>query len=119
MRKTHTQSHEYDIITRSLEEAEARLTPNQRKWCKVYLELDNPTAADVARILNITRQASYQMMKRVIRELWPAYQEHLNKKANDEILLKIAIDRHEKISKQTEYLEKRRGSESCSNRKHC
>ena len=110
MRKTTTQSHEYDIMSRSWEEAESQLTPKQKQWCKIYISLDIPTAAKVAGILNITKQASNQMMKRILRVLGSAYQEHLNRKANDEILLRVAVDKHEKISRQTEYLEKRRGS---------
>ena len=106
MRKTHSQSHEYDIISRSWKETESKLTPGQRQWCKIYLSLDNPTATEVARILNITRQGSNQMLKRILRKLWPVYKRYLNKKANDEVLLKIAIDKHEKISNRIEYLEK-------------
>jgi len=99
----------HDVITATWDKAKSALTSKQKKWGEAFLSLDNPTDAQVARKLGISRAASSKMKWRLLGKLRPYYKQYLIEKGNDDLLLKIAMDKEERILKRPEYLEKRRG----------
>lgn len=98
-----------DIIEQTYDKAKNHLTPKQRHWCEIFMALKKPTSAAVARKLNISRAASNKMKIRLLKVLWPYYQNVKDEQENDDELEIIALKKQEHILDNPEYLEKRRG----------
>ena len=94
------------------------LTKRQNKWVNAYFSFcdktgKEPTAADVARELGISRTASSKMKKRVmsilIPCLMPYFYQYNQDKDDDECQLTIQKSIENACREVPEYLEKRRG----------
>jgi hypothetical protein len=81
------------------------LTERQRLWCEEWESLEEPTAAEVARKLCITKQASGKIKKRIIAVLLHLAEKHFLEKQNDEILDAAAFRKEEWLSERPRYLE--------------
>ena len=93
-------------------DAEAgELSPKQRGWCECWERLENPSAAGVARELNISKQASAAMLRRIVAKLLSAMQRHARENRGDFELDRTAAAKQERIEARPEYLElsERRG----------
>lgn len=98
-----------DILEQTYKKAKNHLTSKQQHWCEIFLALKKPTCAAVARKLNISRVASNQMKRRLLKILLPYYQSFLSEQNDDKLFLVHALNNQKDLLGKPEYLEKRRG----------
>jgi hypothetical protein len=99
----------HDVLTASWERGKSSLTDKQLEWCEAFRALNNPTSADVARRLGVSRAASAKMKLRIREKLKPFYLRHLEAKEHDEAFEDVALKKQKRILKTPERLVKRRG----------
>ena len=101
----------YDVITSTWKEARKQniLTEKQIEWGRTFRSLENPPCAEVARVLRVSRAASSKMKWRILKILWPLYEQHCKARKNDPDFSLVAFKKHERISKTPVRLVKRRG----------
>jgi hypothetical protein len=106
----------HDILTATWSNASlsGKLTEKQKRWGAAYFSFfdrtdKEPTDADVARELGLSRAASSKMKRRILSLLAPAWDKHMQDMDDDEYLLAIYRLIQKDNLNEPEFLEKRRG----------